>query len=355
MKKVIAIALSVLLIISLLPMAAFASEKTDEVYAKMTAARDYLYGSRTGFTAAEGYDFLLYLLADGDGSQFKDAYIQSVKDAFDAGTMNTADRIAIAATCLDLLGEDTSAFVLNDSSKINLPAEMAAKGTAVDSPYNYNFVLENCEDDAYYDSVINALTAGYTKGSGYDYWGFGTDNTANFGAIMGVYGDNDELVEDAAAVVESAKTDKGYYYLAMYGTDANGNSTASALYMHSVLLDQDKADAAYDLLINNFSTENGSYCYEIDGAANTYATRDALKALIEYYNMNRLIDFINEDDEPATEKEDETVETTAAVTEQTAQKQSTPATGDSIIAFAAAGVAVIALGAALATRKKEEN
>ena len=351
MKKVIAIALSLLLIISLLPMAAFAGEKSDEVYAKMTAARDFLYGQKAAFTAAESYDFALYLAADGDGEAFKDAYIQSVKDAFDAGSMTTADRVALAAICLDALGENVEEFTLNDGSKVNLLDEMKSKGTEADSPYNYFFVLAMSDDDAYTEAVLTALKNDYTMGSGYNYWGFGTDNTANFGAIMAEYADDaDAYLEDADAVLDGAKVEKGYYYTADYGTDANGNSTASVLFYYAVAGNQDKADESYALLTDNFDLGDGSYHYMNDGA-NNYATRDALKALIYY---DRLLDTKTAGEEPTGEENYTDSEAADDAAEATGVTQSTPATGDSLAAVAVAGSAVLALGLALALRKKEE-
>ena len=356
MKKVIAIALSVLLIVSLLPMAAFASDKTDEVYAKMEAARDYLYGKRTEFTAADGYDFLLFLYADGDGAPFKDAYVQSVKDAFDAGTMNTVDRISIAGLCLQELDVDVNEFKLNDGTVIDLEQKAVEQGLAVDSPYNYLFVNSFVDDDAFIEQVQNELTANYTKGSGYNYWGFSSDNSANF-AVMTF---DDELEADAVSVVESAKTDKGYYYLADYGTTANGNSTATALFMYANLaglnpdgeLDTTKADEVYQLLVDNFTTADGSYSFELGGEPNNYATRDALKALIDYYALCCEADAREQESKSDTDKP---AQQTTEAKSTGAQKQSTPATGDSLVACGIAAVAVIALGGALALRKKEEK
>lgn len=342
MKKTVAIIISVLLIISLLPMAAFAGEKSDEVKAKMEAARDYLYGEKTEFTAAESLDFLLYLLAGGDGTDFKDAYIQSVKDAFDAGTMNTADRIALAGLCLKELDVDVNAFELNDHSKIDLEQKIVDAGSTADSPYNYFFVIAFADDSTYLEQIQTELAKDYTKGQGYDYWGYGSDNSANFAAMS----TDDELVADAVNVVEKAKTDKGYYYLADYGTDANGNSTASALFMYSILENQGKADEVYALLVENFATENGGFAYALGGDADNYATRDALKALI-YYNI------ISQDEpqpETTTSSEDATTQVTTAA--DSSAQQSTPATGDSFAACGIAAVAVLALGVVVATRKK---
>ncbi|MBR0414880.1 MAG: hypothetical protein IJI67_07405 [Clostridia bacterium] len=345
MKKIIAITLSILLIISLLPMAAFASEKSDEVMAKIVAARDFLYGSKTEFTAADSYDFLLYLYAFGDGAQFKDAYIQSVKDAFEAGTMNTADRIALAGLCLDELGVNVNEFELNDSSKIDLEQKTADAGLDVDSPYNYFFVISFADDETYLEQVQAKLTEDYTKGQGYNYWGYGSDNTSNFAAMIL----DEELEKDAVDVVETTRVDKGYYYLADYGTDANGNSTASALFMYAVLNNQEKADEVYALLVDNFGTESGGFAYALGGEADNYATRDALKALV-YYNAR----CCQDDPEPDTTAAPEADTKTATTAADSSAQQSTPATGDSLAACGIAGVAVLALGVVIATRKKEK-
>ena len=353
MKKVIAIALSLLLIISLLPMAAFAKADTEEIQAKMEAARDYLYGSKTEFTAAEGGDFYFYLMSFPENAEsLKAGYIQSVKDAFDAGTMNTADRVAIAANCLMLLGEDTENFELNDGSKINLEEKMMEYGTTVDSPYNYYFILTQATDETYRQQVIDTIEANYTKGSGYDYWGFGTDNTANFGAIeaAGIY--NQELIDDATEVVEKAKVDKGYYYLADYGTAANGNSTACALFFYAMNRDEERADEAYRLLVENFAREDGGFAYELDKESNAYATKDAYKALITYLWVDFSDDTADEEKE-ITDTEEPVVDETLDAAAPTG-KQSTPATGDSFTAVAVAGSALLALGVALALRKKED-
>ena len=348
MKKVIAITLSVLLIFTLLPLSVFAKAPTDEIQAKVFAARDYLYGNKTEFTAADGYDFYLYLITAGDPTNYKEGYIQSAKDAFDAGTMNTADRVAILANNLMWLGEDDQEFELNDGSKINLTETMEALGTAVDSPYNYYFVLTRAESEDYINQVKEALESQYTKGSGYNYWGFGTDNTANFGAIEAAFLGNEELIADAKEVVENAKTDKGYYYLSDYGTDGNGNSTASVLFFYALNRDEEKADEAYQLLINNFSKDDGGFAYALGGDSDVFATRDALKALAAYL----WVDF--SDDAP-TDYESETAEQVDAPVVTKGAEQSTPATGDSFAAVCVAGSAVLALGVTLALRKKEEK
>ena len=354
MKKVMAVALAVLLLLSLIPMAAFAAPSKEEVSAKIEAARDALYAGKETFTAAESYDFVLFLAAKGDGAPYKDAYIQSVKDAFEAGSMTTADRIALAMICLNYFDVDIENFELNDHSTINLKQAMINCGTEVDSPYNYRYVAL-CSDDAdYVEQVLNEMESHYTAGSGYDYWGFSTDNTCNFGAIMAMFGSKQDLVDDAVNVVESAKTESGYYYLAEYGTDGNADSTASALYLYSILEDQEKADAAYELL-KNFDLGDGNYAYQdkADGA-NAYATRDALKALLEYEGL-----FVEpEEDEPKEDTQDpseDVVAPTDGVGEAKEQTQSTPATGDSLVACGVAGAAMLALGAALVMRKKKEQ
>ena len=348
MKKVFAITLALVLMLSMLPMAAFADNRLSEVQDKIVAARDYLYGNKAAFSAQEGYDFALFLAAGGDGTPFKNDYVQSVKDAFEAGTMNTADRVALAAFCLEALGEDIESFELNDSSKVNLIDKIKENGTTVDSPYNYLFVLAMCEDDeAYCQQVINALTDNYTSGQGYNYWGFATDNTANFGALMALADAHPELVEDAEAVIETAKKDAGYYYCIDYGDTPNGNSTACALYFYAMEGNQDKADEAYDLLAN-YDLGDGSYHYMNDGA-NAFATKDALKALLAYASL------LDSEEEPADDVTTGAEDVAPAVDSEQQAKQSTPPTGDSAAAVAVAGAAMVTLGMALALRKKEDK
>ena len=355
MKKIIAIALSVLLIISLLPMAAFAGGTKEEVQAKIAATRDALYGNKDAFAANESLDFLLYLMAGGDVDKYADDYFAAIRDAFDAGQMTTADRIALLIYVCAYTGEDADNFKLNDDSTVNLYNLMKELGTEVDSPYNYYYVLLSSPDKDYSAQIGEALKENYTLGSGYNYWGFSTDNSANFAAIMNYFGTYDNLVEDAVNIVESAKTEKGYYYLADYGTDGNANSTASALFAFADMHNQEKADAAYDLL-KNFELGDGNYFYmDNDKSANTFATRDALRALLAY---DAILETPEEPEEPVEEPEDtvdeQTPETTATAAKTAAQEQSTPATGDSLIACGVAGVAVLALGIAVATRKKEK-
>jgi hypothetical protein len=352
MKKIIAITLSVLLIISLLPMAAFAGGTKEEVQAKIVAARDALYGNKTAFAANESLDFLLYLSAGGDAEKYAEGYLSAIRDAFDAGQMTTADRIGLLIFVCAQLGEDIENFKLNDDSTVNLYELMKEQGTAVDSPYNYYYVILSSPDDSYVEEITAAMAANYTPGSGYNYWGFGTDNTANFAATMQYNDSYADLVEDAVNVVESAKTEKGYYYLADYGTDANANSTASALFAFSDMDAQEKADAAYDLL-KNFELGDGNYFYmDNDKSANTFATRDALRALLAY---DAFLGEPDVDPVPAADETEEQPADTQVTTAKAAdQKQSTPATGDSLIACGLAGVAMLALGIAVATRKKEK-
>lgn len=353
MKKIIAITLSVLLIISLLPMAAFAGGTKEEVEAKIAATRDALYGSKEAFAANESLDFLLYLQAEGDAKKYEESYFAAIRDAFDNGSMSTADRIALLIFVCAYTGEDAENFKLNDNTTVDLYELLKERGTEVDSPYNYYYVLLSSRDSEYSTQVLEALKADYTLGSGYNYWGYSTDNSANFAAIMQYNGRHDEMVEDAVNVVESAKTDKGYYYLADYGTDANANSTASALFAFSELEDPEKADAAYDLL-KNFELGDGNYFYmDNDKSANVYAGRDALRALLAY---NAFLGEPADDPTPvADDTEEQTTDTQQTTAKAAEQKQSTPATGDSLVACGVAGVAVLALGAAIALRKKEEK
>ena len=352
MKKIIAITLSVLLIISLLPMAAFAGGTKEEVQAKIVAARDALYGNKTAFAANESLDFLLYLSAGGDAEKYAEGYLSAIRDAFDAGQMTTADRIGLLIFVCAQLGEDIENFKLNDDSTVNLYELMKEQGTAVDSPYNYYYVILSSPDDSYVEEITAAMAANYPPGTGYNYGGFGTDNTANFAATMQYNDSYADLVEDAVNVVESAKTEKGYYYLADYGTDANANSTASALFAFSDMDAQEKADAAYDLL-KNFELGDGNYFYmDNDKSANTFATRDALRALLAY---DAFLGEPDVDPVPAADETEEQPADTQVTTAKAAdQKQSTPATGDSLIACGLAGVAMLALGIAVATRKKEK-
>ena len=285
MKRIISISLAILIIIAIIPFSAFAQPAPAEAYAKMSAARDKLYSAKEAFTAAESYDFLIYLQAEGDPAKFKDAYLQSVKSAVEEGEGDAAS-YALYILCLENLGVDAHEFE-TANGKVNLYDVISTKGTEIYSPYLYKYVFRTTTDAQFANSCLDVMKSNYTMGSGYNYYGVSCDNTAAMGVCFAVSGAAEAYVADCESTIDTYKKETGYHSDSSWGLDPNVDATGLALEFFSFTGNREKADEAFALL-KNFEVEGEEGAYFASyapGTYNAYGTRDALIGLTEYYNL----------------------------------------------------------------------
>lgn len=290
MKKIISITLAIVMILACLPFSVFAQANPSEAHIKLNAARNKLYSQKESFTAAESYDFWLYLSAEGHFGTYKDAYIKSVKAAVKDGTIGDAANCALAILCLEKLGVEANALDIGES-KVNLYELMESKGTEISSPYLYRYIFEAGESESFTSECLSVLDKDYTAGSGYDPWhyAFSCDTNASAGICYAASAKAAGKVADLASTLDSFKTANGYISetVSGWGGDPNVDSTACALAFFAYTGDTEKADEAYSLLKNfEVEGEEGAYFASYDpGKYNAYGTRDALIGLIEYCKL----------------------------------------------------------------------
>ena len=358
MKKFVSI-ISIVLVLVLTATNSFAAgNKTQQVQEKTEQLRNYLYGDY--YTAPEdkfglenSYDFLLYLLADGGFMRFKESYINALREAIEGGQTITADTYALAFRCLEKMGEKPEKFELSDKTIISLKEKMEQAGTELNSPYNAFYVLSLSTDKEYSAAILNSLKSSYTPGKGMDYWGYWIDNTINFAAIFKKYAPEEKtLINDAFDIIEHSKTDGGY--ISLEGeTEPNSNSTASALFLYSVINERSLADETYELLKEFYNSDDGGYAYTKSEESNFLASRDVLKAFIYYRDLLEQADSDENDEQMQRDDilndldytEDETI---------SSQTQSTPPTGENIHLPMAVAITGVSLAALFLAKRKQK-
>lgn len=171
--------------------------------------------------------------------------------------------------------------------------------TAVENPYYYDFIVPAVfayEDhmehsDAVKTLLREAIMLNYKQtetGCGIDYWGISGDNNAAVLPALNYFSDNKETAEAIAAAVtfnESLIMEDGgsRFDNGEYSTASNANSTGAALYLYSVLKNENNINSYHALLNFKSALTPGAYTYY--GEDNMYATVDALKGLIAYQMM----------------------------------------------------------------------
>ena len=168
--------------------------------------------------------------------------------------------------------------------------------TAVDNPYYYDFIVpavfayENYMEhsDAVKTLLRDAIMLNYKQTEtdcGIDYWGISGDNNAAVLPALNYFSDNKEIANAVAAAVtfnESLIMEDGgsRFDNGEYSTASNANSTGAALYLYSILNNENNK-ISYSALLNFKSALTpGAYTYF--GEDNMFATVDALKGIIAY-------------------------------------------------------------------------
>lgn len=310
MKKIISVTMALCIVISSLFTGMFAMAETtkpttEAVKAQINGAAEYVTNGVTSYTVDNAADFLTVINSGKDVSAYKDGFVASVKanldenhakllashTEYDDSRNPIITKVESPATygavvlALDALGYDAEAFdgynIVYSFSQVDLKDNK-------DNPYYYRVTLEGAEKaklgEDFTKQVCDSLVTNYyTKGSGMDWYGFSCDNTCHFVIAMApYYNDYKDVVDDALAVIETYKTDSGYFSDTEYLKDANANSTALALAAYSAMGNIEKAEAVYADLCKYESENAGIFTY--DGEENPYATKDALFGLETFLN-----------------------------------------------------------------------
>ena len=276
MKKVLATLLAVMLVIAT-SITAFGATISD-VEQKEKSAISYAYDNNYG---VNGYDVIgskyvnYSLRAGAKADSFKAGYMASVNSAITDSSI-TPTQLALAVQNYVLMGEN----VTNDMKN-------AFEATAPTSYFGYDFtyaaqaakLLDNAQ---LVDDICDDLVTYYTMGVGTDFWGgYGTsaDDLSMF--ILALVNDQNKYqsyIDDALTLLETYYTPNGYDN---YG--ANADSTALALAVYSALGDKDKADAIYNILIDEFYDQTtGGFKAAYDPY---YATEDAVYGMSFYHAL----------------------------------------------------------------------
>lgn len=302
MKKLLSVLLSAIMIFSaVVPLTALADTLTTkdvatvqaEAKADMLGAMSYLK-SATPQTIANSYEVHKFAQAGGDVSEYLTALEANLKannglikarQAKETADSENLVYYAVAIDVLTIFGKDVTNF---NGYNVKQAFENFAQTTkTVSNPYFYRCIVEACKaigDDSLAKTLIDQMSASYTPGSGYNYWGFSCDNTAVYASSIASYKtEYSANFSDALSVIVKYKKDTGYYSDDQYVTSANADSTACALMAYSLADDFDKAYEAYKLLANFESKTNGVFMAANWSTGvledNAYATADVLRAL----------------------------------------------------------------------------
>ena len=343
MKKFLAVftAICVMLTASI---TAFAQSqpKSEDVQKEIDKIVNYITSQKEGdYTIDDAVDFYYLTKSGADLSKYNDKFIASVKEnvkANDGKMINKyGESLATYAAVLEILSFndiDVWDFEGYDLTK----AFNAMPADSEINPYFYNIVIPSliyAEDEKFAETVCKTFVDNYyTMGKGMNYWGYSCDNTAYF--ISAISYTSDEYItqlNDAVKVLDTYKTEGGYFCDDQYSTTLNADSTALALMAYAEyewtvsIFDEDaetinidKSTEIYNQLAKFKTSTEGAYSFEVGGEPNAYATFDVLRGLSAYNSVlffKELIDTPIDDDDPTDVPEnpkDETTKKPEAVT-----------------------------------------
>ncbi len=336
MKKFLAVitAICVMLTASI---TAFAQSqpKSEDVQKEINKIVNYITSQKEGdYTIDDAVDFYYLTKSGADLSKYNDKFIASVKENVkenDGKLVSTyGESLATYAAVLEILScndIDVWDFEGYDLTK----AFSAMPADSEINPYYYNIVIPAliyAEDEKFAETVSKTFVdTYYTMGSGMNYWGYSCDNTAYF--ISAISYTSDEYItqlNDAIKVLDTYKTEGGYFCDNQYTTTLNADSTALALMAYaeyeftvslfdedSETINIDKSTEIYNQLAKFKTSTEGAYSFDVGGEPNAYATFDVLRGLSAYNNVlffKELIDTPIDGDDPTDDPENPKDETT---------------------------------------------
>lgn len=395
MKKFLAVITAICIMLTA-SITAFAQSqpKSEDVQKEINKIVNYITSQKEGdYTIDDAVDFYYLTKSGADLSKYNDKFIASVKENVKAnnGKLITqyGESLATYAAVLEILScndIDIWEFEGYDLTK----AFSAMPADSEINPYYYNIVIPSLlyvEDEAFFEAVCkNFVDKYYTMGSGMNYWGYSCDNTAYF--ISAISYSSEEYISqlnDAVKVLDTYKTEGGYFCDNQYTTTLNADSTALALMAYAEyeltvsLFDEDsetvnidKSTEVYNQLAKFRTSTDGAYSFEVGGEPNIYASFDVLRGLTPYYTALSLKEFIDEDfewEDPDDSEEDTTKKPesmtkpqikpsvtqkndTTETKKNTSKKSPSTGAGTATIAFS---VAIAGAGLAVLSAKKKEQ
>lgn len=260
----------------------------DDFSKKKLGAAGYLLDSASNFSVENAVNYLTYLNAGYDMSEYNDEFVASLitKLKKDGNLGTDLGVYGAVITILQKLGLNPESFYgFNITEQFeSLPAD------SISNPYYYRVAIEASNREFGLKLCDKFIEDYYTLGRGMNYWGYSCDNTAVFLTGIAKYKDDyKKYVDDAKKVIATYKTDGGYFYSYEYNT-ASPNSTATALMAYSAVGDVYMSNQAYEDLCKNFeSDEAGVFLY--GGKKNALATADALRAMEYYFKTSEIAKY----------------------------------------------------------------
>lgn len=380
MKKILSFTSALCLLLSTC-ITAFAQEtvSSEDVEKQITSTVSYLTKDKTEYTVDDAVN-LYYLINSDVDIKNADSFLKSVKENIKANNgkiiSSYGESITTYAAVIQILlalDEDPTDFEGYDITKAFSAMDPSVKQ---DNPYFYNIIIPASyfvDDESFGKKACDSFVSNYyTAGKGMDYYGFGCDNTCYLvSALSNYYEDYKDVIDDCLNIIESHKTDGGYFYNSEYGTAPNGNSTALALMAYSACyincpdeeVSREKCDSIYNDLLGFKGEEDGAFTYMNDGD-NSYTTWDVLRGIELYYSVVFIDELLNsfedvgEDDTAIkpVDKEESSEEKATAKAETTKStvktKKKSPATGSNTSEIALASALSASLIAAAFLRKR---
>lgn len=369
MKKTLGILLAVILALTF-TLSAFASETPSKanVLKEINSTADYITDGISGYTADSALDYYYLAKNSTKAASFYDAFLQSIKDnlAANSGKLvpifgENATTYAAVIGIIDAMGGDPTN--INEVNLVELLENTDI--STVSNPYYYNIVIPvaaNRCDGQFVKSLCDSFIEDcYTVGSGMNYWGFSSDNTAMFISAVAQSGLDcyDSILEDAINILNTYKTDGGYCYNPEYGTAPNVNSTAFALmakceyYSYKGTAADNTAELAdlYNALLTFRGQTEGSFAY--DGAESKYSAADALKGLNAFYSVLSDNAPDNSDNKPNSDTKPETPVKVPTAGEADKNPDIPNTDSETSVIFAGSASLCVIIAAALLNKKKE--
>lgn len=275
--------------------AANENKLSKELDQESIALADTLLTSSTTFTLNDSVSFLKLLNSGKDMSSYKEDYLQSLNECLQNndgrviiyGSENIGGYGAVISV-LKYYGIESTNYVVGENH-YNLMSKLESIDLATDNtnPYYYRYAIDVASETFAKKIIDDLLLSKYTLGTGFDYYGYSCDNTAEFLVAIHKYTSSySTYVDDAKNLMKTYETEDGSFYCSDYGTDPNGNSTAKTLMAYAIVGDVDNAYDTYQKLVKNFKLAAAQYKYlKTDTTENSYVNNDVLQAITIYNDI----------------------------------------------------------------------
>ncbi len=303
------------------------------------------------------YKEIILIMRSGiDFGDLADRYINLLESNITDGKLiiNDSENITMYAAYLIVLALHGDNALDADESMVDAFNNLLASyttaeelNTAVGNPYYYDFIvpavfaygdyMENA--DSIKELLCDAIMINYEKtedGCGINYWGLSCDTNAAVIPALNYFSGKEEIaaaVADAVAFNESLIMEDGgsKFDNGEYSTASNADSTGAALYLYSILNNENRELSFQGLMNFKIADTPGAYTYY--GSDNMYATVDALKGLVAYkmafanegfpFDVTKEVSDILTPEETTPEQESTMEEDTTAEEDTTEETDST--------------------------------